>query len=263
MVLKFKKGVQKEIICRAINKAGSERKLCKILTLSKGSVYKYKFELTCVRTDRLEKILKFVDEDISKYKDDILEQLPENWGKIKGGKNCVLKKIREGKLEYEIERLRKISSKRMKKWHKDMKENHPKQYHVWQYERFKKVGRGYLHCLDNEIPVRNLLEKKIGDYLIQECIGFEYEPYINVNGKVYFPDFKISSKIIEITAWMHPDNNRITKLNKKIKDYRNSGFEVILFIPKQARKFYKEIEGSIISTLPELKDFLIASVAQT
>ncbi|MBI2654393.1 hypothetical protein HYX02_06325 [Candidatus Woesearchaeota archaeon] len=256
MVLKFKKGVQKEIICRAITKAGSERKLCKILTLSKGSVYKYKFELTCVRTDRLEKILKFIDEDLSKYKNEILEHLPKNWGQIKGGKNCVLKKIREGTLQYEIERLRKISSKRMKKWHKYMKKNLPKQYHIWQYERFKKVGRGYLYCLDNEIPVRNLLEQKIGNFLIQESIGFEYEPYINVDGKVYFPDFKIDDKIIEVTEWKHPNKDRISHIKKKLKDYNKLGYKVVFFIPSLTRKFYKEFEGSIVSNLPELKKFL-------
>ncbi len=117
--------------------------------------------------------------------------------------------------------------------------------------------------LDNEIPVRNLLEKKVGDFLIQEEFAFEYEPYINIKGKAYFPDFKIDTKIIEITAWTHPDNDKLSKLNKKIKDYKDKGFEVVLFIPNHVRKFYKETKGSIISTLPELKNFLNASVAQT
>lgn len=257
MFVKFKEGKQKEIVQKAIIKAGSERALSKITAIPKISIYKYKFEITNIPDDRLKKLSNFLGVSEEILEESILIKLDRNWGRIKGGVNCVAKKIKNGTLANEIEKLRHISSKRMKKWHKNMKENHPKHYHIWQYERFKKVGRGYLYYLDNEIPVRNLLEKKIGDYLIQECIAFEYEPYINVNGKAYFPDFKVGLKLIEVTSWTHPGNDRITKLNKKIKDYGDEGFEIVLFIPKQARKFYKEINGSIVSTLPELKKFLM------
>ena len=149
----------------------------------------------------------------------------------------------------------------MKQWHKEMRERFPEEYYVWQYERFKKVGRGDSNKLENKILVRNKLEKKMRDFLILNGFKFEYEPYINVSGKAYFPDFKIGNKIIEATEWKHPDKDKIMKLNKKIKDYRKQGFEVVLYIPEIFRKFYKEIECSIISELAPLKAFLNAPVA--
>jgi len=259
MFLKLKKGKQKEIICRAITKAGSERKLCKTLNLSKGALYRYKSELGNIPRNRLQKILTFLDEDIKKYEKYILEDLPKNWGRIKGGINCINKKKKEGTFQETVERLRKVSSSRMKQWHKQMKEKYPKKYHIWQYERFKKVGRGYTYMLMNKVPVRNVLEKLVGDFLILSNIKFEYEPYINIKGKAYFPDFKIKNKIIEVTEWKHPDKDKISKLKKKIKDYKENHFDVILYIPESVRKFYKSVDGSIVSTLPELKKSFMPS----
>ena len=80
----------------------------------------------------------------------------------------------------------------MKKWHKTMKKTNPEKYYKWQYERFKKVGRGYGFTLKDKTPVRNLLEKQIGDFLIMKRIEFEYEPLIRHGKKAYFPDFKVT-----------------------------------------------------------------------
>jgi len=259
MFLKLKKGKQKEIIQKAITKAGSERKLCKVIDMSKGALYRYKSELGNIPKYRLRKIVKFLSEDMIIYSKYILEDLPKNWGRVKGGINCVNKKKKEGIFQETIERLRKVSSKRMKQWHKEMKENYPKKYHMWQYERFKKVGRGYTYELMNKVLVRNMLEKTIGDFLISNKIKFEYEPYVNIKGRAYFPDFKIKNNIIEVTEWRHPDKDKISKLKKKIKDYKENHFDAILYIPKSVRKFYKSIDGSIISTLPELKKALMPS----
>lgn len=259
MFLKLKKGKQKEIIKKAITKAGSERKLCKIINMSKGALYRYKSELGNIPKYRLQKIVKFLSVDMSIYSKYILEDLPKNWGRVKGGINCVDKKKKEGIFQETIERLRKVSSKRMKHWHKEMKENYPEKYHMWQYERFKKIGRGYTYKLMNKVLVRNILEKSIGDFLISNKIKFEYEPYVNIKGRAYFPDFKIKNKIVEVTEWKHPDKDKISKLKKKIKDYKENHFDVILYIPKSVRKFYKSVDGSIISTLPELKEYLLPS----
>ncbi len=257
MFLKIKKGKLNEIINKAITKAGSERKLCKAIGISKGFIYRCKHEECNISKDRLQKILNFLGIGNYKYRKYILEELPENWGRIYGGINSINKKKKEGIFEETMERLRKGSSRYMKQWHKDMRENSPKEYYVWQYERFKKVGRGYRFSLKNKILVRNRLEKNIGDFLILEGFKFEYEPYINIRGKVYFPDFKIGDKIIEATEWKHPDKDRISELKIKIKDYRKEDYDTILFIPQNFRKFYKELEGHIISTLPEIKTFLM------
>ena len=259
MFLKLKKGKQKEVIQKAIDKAGSERKLCKYFRLSNGALYRYKSELGNIPNKRLESILTYVGIDMTEFKNNILKEMPNNWGRVKGGINCVAKKRIDGVFKETVERLRKASSKRMKEWHTYMKKEHPKEYHLWQYERFKKIGGGYKYRLINDIQVRNPLEKEIGDFLILNRVPFEYEAYVNIKGKAYFPDFKINNLIIEVTEWKHHDRNRLLMFKRKIDKLKESGFEVVLFIPNRVRKFYKGFEGSIVSTLPELKEVLMPS----
>lgn len=262
MLLKLKQGKQNEIICKAIDKAGSERKMCKAAGIPYGSLYRYKFELSNIPKDRLLNIIKLLNLDINKYKNNILKELPDNWGQAKGGINCVNKKIANGTLENEINRLRLISSRRMKQWHKQMKENFPKEYYIKQYEKFKMIDGGYKHRLSNGILVRNKLEKEVGDFLISHNIYFEYEPYLNIKGKSYFPDFKVNNIIIEVTKWKNPINEKLNKLKNKIRDYEKQGFSTVFFIPEKVRKFYKEIEDFIISDLERLKCCLDSSDAQ-
>ena len=150
MFYRLKKGKQRELIQKAITKAGSERKLCRIIHISKGAIHRCRCESCNIPRDRLQKILKFLDIDIEEYSKNILKKFPQNWGQIKGGKILIEKKIEEGTFIETIKRLRKGSSKYMKKWHKDMKEKSPKEYYTWQYERFKKIGRGYAFSLKND-----------------------------------------------------------------------------------------------------------------
>lgn len=64
-------------------------------------------------------------------------------------------------------------------------------------------------------------------------------------------------KIIEVTEWQHPSKERILKLKLKLKNYTEQGITPILFIPIKFRKFYKEVDGFIISALPEISKFLM------
>lgn len=258
MFVKFKKNKLRSIINIAIKKAGSERKLCKIVGFSKIALYYYKNELYNIPKDRLLKILNVINSSFEFHSSHIMEILPENWGQIKGGINCVKKKKSEGTFDFHILKLKKISSKRMKEWHRHMKVNFPKEYYIWQYERFKKVSRGYSCKLANGIFVRNNLEKEVGDFLLAKRIDFQYESYINIDGKVYFPDFKIGNKIVEVTGWKHPGNKKIFKLRKKFKDYNNAGFNTILFVPLPFRKFYKMFESFTLSDFEELNKVLYA-----
>lgn len=260
MFLKLKIGKQNEIINNAIVKAGSERKLCKIIGIPKGTLYMYKSGLSNIKKETLQKILDFIGLNINYYKTDILKELPDNWGRTKGGINCVKKKKDLGTFEKSIDKLRLISSKRMRMWHNYMKENFPKEYYTTQYERFKKIKGGYTHKLINNIPVRNKLEEYIGNFLISQGINFEYEPYININGKAYFPDFKIKDRIIEVTEWCHPNSDKLIKLKNKIKDYKKRGFDIVFFIPKDIRLFYKEIGCLIISDLKNLIKWLTENI---
>ena len=140
-----------------------------------------------------------------------------------------------------------------------MRENEPEKYYKWQYERFKKIGRGYSFTLQNGIKVRNKLEKEVGDFLIKICTNIKYESYLNIKGKAYFPDFIYKKKIIEATEWKHPTAEKMNRLKEKIKRYKGEGYEVCFFIPSKYRKFYKEIKGSIISDLTKLHEFMMPS----
>ena len=256
MLLKLRQGKQNEIITKAIVKAGSERKLCKVINIPYGSLHRYKTEISNIPKDRLIMILEFLNCDISEHEENILRELPNNWGQVKGGINCVKKKKAKGTFKEEMNKLKLLSSKRMKKWHRYMKENSPKEYYTKQYERFKKINGGYPCKLSNSVLVRNKLEKEVGDFLILNNFDFEYEPYTNINGKAYFPDFKVKNVMIEVTEWKNPYNDRLLKLKNKIKDYEKNVFNSIFFIPGKVRKFYKEIEDFIISELEELKTVL-------
>lgn len=165
------------------------------------------------------------------------------------------KKI-NGTFNATIKKLKESSSIRMKQWHRDMKQKSPREYHIWQYERFKMIGGGYKCKLLNGIPVRNKLEREVGDFLLSQKIRFDYEPYININGKAYFPDFKINNIIIEVTEWKHPSSDKIINLQMKVKNYDDSGFETIVFIPPNLRKFYKPVNCTIVSSLTDLRNIL-------
>jgi len=67
MFYKLKKGKQKELIQRAITKAGSERKLCKIIAISKGAIHRSRSESCNISKEKLQKISKFLHIDIQKY----------------------------------------------------------------------------------------------------------------------------------------------------------------------------------------------------
>ena len=96
-----------------------------------------------------------------------------------------------------------------------------------------------------------------GNYLFKRGYLFDYEPYININGKAYFPDFMVGNFIIEATEWKHPSILKLSNLKNKIKNYKKAGFRIVFFIPKNFRKFYKEISDSCISALPEIDHFLM------
>ncbi len=190
-----------------------------------------------------------------------IERLSQNWGRVKGGNALIKKKVKDGTLGETIDRLKKASSARMKIWHQDMKKNCPEEYYRLQYERFKKVGKGYQIRLDNGISVRSELEAMVGNFLAEYFPSFQYESYLNVGGKVYFPDFAYKNVIIEVTEWKHPSKEKIQRLMEKAKAYNLASYMVCFFIPLRYRKFYKELRSPIFSALPDLKHFINASVA--
>lgn len=251
MFIRLIKKEQSKLIKTAIKKAGSERKLSKLLKIPNASIYHYKFDQTALPIKRFNKIVSFLK--INKKDIKIKEYLPQNWRQKLGGKKCVEVKKANGTFNKNIRQLKLLSSIRMKKWHKQMKIKNPEFYYKLQYKRFKKVGRYPMLITKNKLNVRNSFEKEVADFLYDNKIHFEYEPYININKKAYFPDFLIKDIIIEVTAWKHPNKSKLLYLKKKIKDYLSSNYKIIFFIPKQYRNFYKDIDYFIISDLETLK----------
>ncbi len=256
MYYKFKSGKLKNLLKQAIAKAGSERKLSKMVSMPKGTIYHLKSETRNLSEQNARKILQFLDIEMSDILGDIVEQLPDNWGQRKGGKIQVLKLKQVGKFDKSMKQLRISSSVYMKNWHRKMRINNPEEYHKWQYERFKKIDGGYKHSLSNGTKIRNELERLVGNFLLKHLKSIDYEPYINVNGKAYFPDFKFKNKIIEVTEWKNPSLKKLNYLKKKVSDCKLAGYSVCFFVPERYRKFYKALDCLVVSDLSELLDFV-------
>ena len=261
MFLKFNKGKQAEIIELALTKAGSERKLRDAAGLSLGAIHRCKNELSHIRKDRLLKLLKFLNTEITQYENDIVEKIPLNFRQVKGGINRVEKSRENGTFQNSMEHLHEQSSKWTKNWHETMKQEKPLMYFQMQYEKFKKINGGYKFNLADVTPVRNQLEVDVGNFLISEKFGFLYEPLITIHGKAYFPDFMIKNGIIEATAWNpHKGTDwRLVHLQRKIADYIQSGYPITLFVPPKLRKFYKEMQCPVLSNFSDLQRFLTPS----
>lgn len=256
MRIKFKKGFQSRVIATAIKQCGSEKRVVDLTRISKGALYRYKKEEAHISHERLITLLPltgFVLSDISK---NILSHLPENWGQKLGGKRAVEKKKDAGTFQESLNVLKQASSKRMTEWHREMKSKYPRDYHIWQYERFKKIGGGYKYKLKNNLPVRNRHEKQVGDFLINHQLLFEYEPLLRIGGKTFFPDFKIGNILLEVTAWSHPHTEKKRKLKEKIDAYNQAGFIPYLILPEKLGNFYKEINCALIFQTKKLKEIL-------
>ncbi len=256
--IKFKNGKLKALVLLAIKKAGSERKLARRLGWPKITIYQYNLEKVNVSDLRLKQLLRYLQINYSELlKKEEPKILDESWGRSKGGINCYKKKLKNQTFELNHKLMRNASSKKMKIWHAEFKSRDPEKYYKLQYKRFRKISKNNFKTI-NGLLVRNRYEKEIADFLFENRFQFIYEPYVNVFGKAYFPDFLIGKSIIEVTAWKNPDSNRLDYLKKKINDYTLAGFKVYFFIPTKFRNFYKPLSGFVVSELNEMKKALVA-----
>jgi hypothetical protein len=254
----FPKNKQTEFISNAINLIGSERKLAKITNIPKSCISDYHREKVNISEKRALKIVS-VARNLASYLS-FVNKIPADWGRVKGGKNCVLIKIQKGLLEENLKKMHKASSQKMKLWHRELKRNNRKFYYNMQYERFKKIGGYKLKTLRGE-KVRNFLEKDVADVLFKNNINYQYEPYLEIKNHVFFPDFILTEEkiIVEVTYWRGFQN--ANKLKRKIKLYEQLGYKAVCVIPTDIQKFYKCITKFIVSTPHELVES--ARVAQT
>lgn len=69
-------------------------------------------------------------------------------------------------------------------------------------------GKSIYRGLNKEINMRSGWEVKYAEYLDKSNVEWEYEPegYKLSNGRIYIPDFKLSTNvIIEIKGWWRED----------------------------------------------------------
>lgn len=125
-----------------------------------------------------------------------------------------------------------------------------------QYNNFKKIT-GYKCITLRGEKVRNVLEKKIADFLYSLGIDYRYETLVKGKRGYYFPDFLIGKVIIECTMWRGVAKTH--SLKRKFEDLKQAGFTMILFIPKNLRHDYKLLEEYIITELDDLKDKCLGS----
>ena len=255
MFFKLREGILKKIIEDALKKAGNIRKLEKEIKIPRSTLSEYHLEKRLINEDNLEKLEKFLDIKIKE--DEIIEKFQDNWKQIKGGKNSVKSKIKDGSFENQLNnaRLNSDGSERLKEWHKKMKRDNPKEYHLIQYAKFKKIG-GYKYKTDRGEKVRNKFEKDIADVLNKLNIQYQYEPLVNVGNRYFFPDFLINNKIIvEVTAWK--GETKAYKLKDKIECLKKK-YKIYVVIPKNLYSYYKILNNHLILGLDEF-----VPVAQT
>ncbi len=256
--LKFPKRKQREFISTATSLLGGERKLAKLTGIPKASISHYRTEMYNIPESRAVKIAEITN--LYKYLK-IAKKTPANWGQIKGGKRCLDKKRSNGTLDRNIKKMHHTMSKRMKFWHATMKKKNKEFYYQLQYERFKKVSRGYKYKTLQGEKVRNWLEKDVANILFNKKISYRYEPFMDCGKRIFFPDFVLDNHnlIVEVSYWK--GYQKAYKLKRKIKHYKKLGYNVVCVIPKGVQKFYKCINSFIISTPKELIEK--ARVAQT
>lgn len=245
--VQLEKSVLRNLIYKAVRKAGSEKKFAATTKIPAGCIYHYKMETRNISESRLLNVLRFLGR--AKHQIRIKSILAKNWGKKKGGHACFKTKKNEGTWESNLEKMKEQSSKRMKKWHRKMKSQQPGEYYKLQYNNFKKIGRYKIRTTRGEM-VRNKLEKNVADFLYEHNQAYEYEKLVLIRQKAYFPDFIIRNTIIECTEWKGVE--KAYKLRDKFKDLREAGFQPILVVPERLRHYYKVLDGYIVTDIHTL-----------
>jgi hypothetical protein len=253
MFLKLKEGILKQIVESGFRKAGNIRKLEKQIKISKSTLSRYHLEKTSISEENLKKLEEFLV--IKVKEEEIIQKFPNNWKQKIGGRKCVESKIKNGNYKQDLENAQKRGALKLKEWHRRMKEEHPEEYYIIQYAKFKKIG-GYKYLTEKGEKVRNRFEKDVADTLNKLNINYQYEPLVHANGRYFFPDFLIDNKIIiEATTWR--GKIKAYKLKEKIKALEKK-YKVYVIIPKNLYSYYKILNNHLILGLD---DFV--PVAQT
>ncbi len=240
---------QQKLVRLALRKAGGDRKLANIIGASKGAIYDYSKAKRRMPYNRFKLFLKYLSLDEESFSFNLV--LKKEW-LSRGGKKSYLQKIKNNSFENNLRKMKESSSARMKKWHREMRQNHRTDYFKIQYQRFKKVGN-YKFTTKKGEKVRNKLEKYIADTIFALNLDYEYEPFLDLGRKVYFPDFKVGNILIEGTMWRGAQ--KAYQLRKKIFELEKERFQVVVVVPSKLEKYYKIIVDYVVKE-EELKNFL-------
>lgn len=253
MYIKLEKEEQEKLVQSAINKAGSHRKLAKVLKIPKTSILRYK-QLGVIPEVRYKAILNFLE---IKEKSIKSKKLEENWKQIIGGKKCVETKRKNGTFNKQLETAQKYGMVKIKEWHKKMKEENPKEYYLMQYEKFKKIG-GYKYKTENGEKVRNSFEKQVADKLKELNLNYKYESLIRIRKRYFFPDFLLNNNVIvEATAWNGETKSYLLKEKIECLEKR---YKVFVVIPKHLYSKYRILNNHLILGIDNLA--LVAQLAR-
>ncbi|MDP3027000.1 MAG: helix-turn-helix domain-containing protein [Nanoarchaeota archaeon] len=245
----LRKGVLRDLISKALKKAGNIRKLEINVKISRSTLSRYYNEKIAIKKENLDKLLDYLNTSIKK--EDIAEELSDNWKQIKGGKRCVEEKKKNGNYQEQLKQCQKKGVKGIRLWHRNMKKNNPKKYYLMQYEKFKKIG-GYKFTTENGEKVRNKFEKDTADILKNLKVDYKYEPLIKIGNKGFFPDFLINNNIIiECTEWRGSD--KAIKLKNKI-EFLKKEYKVFVLIPKPLKRYYETLNHHLLLGMDDLKE---------
>ncbi len=105
----------------------------------------------------------------------------------------------------------------------------------WFKEGLKVTGKRIYTGPKNEKMV-NELELKVALQLFKSGIKYKYEPFLRVEDKKFYPDFKTGDNIIECCYWESED--RWLYLATKFSIYHGSGFNCILVTKRACSKYF-------------------------
>jgi len=224
----LKEGFQKKLLSEIMLKNNlSQRRLAKILNVSRSSIKNWKNEKRLLPKEVFTKLLNIFPK-FKMYNRYILTELPRNWAQIKGGK------IRS-KMKNNLTRKDRVKAfQNSKKF----------------YFKRKTVGpKGEL--------MFNIYEKRIADTLLKNELEYQYEPVVLLGKNYAFPDFLLDNFIIERCGFGDFRNywsaleRKISRLNKYRKE------NVIVVVPlkhfKIATRKLENMKNIIIMTEEDLK----------
>ncbi|MBI2543179.1 MAG: hypothetical protein HYW24_03265 [Candidatus Aenigmarchaeota archaeon] len=164
--------------------------------------------------------------ELKKFENFIVDKRDDNWGSKKGWK-LALKTIRK-KLKNDVSYRNKWIEKCKVGGANNIKLGPIKNWEIG----FRNIGRRRFIGPKGE-KMFTKSEYELAKYFNENKIPYVYEPKLEINGRNYFPDFKIRGFLIERCGLV--SKNYFISLNRKLKDYNKLKKKVIIVMPKRMR----------------------------